>query len=392
MNKIVNTKKSAQARDGKVKILRGLSKIYYQKTKFELRIVEMVGKLIGQDDLTCNLAMPFAEAIEDTSNCYMTYTYYPKHNKDAMSRLIYRGSGYSDSCIVIQGPIITKNHFTLESVRHYKRIFPDVRIVVSTWRDSPADEIKRIGKEKGVSVVKSEYPEKPGFGNINFQRISALNGVKKAKELGCKYVIKTRSDTRITAEGILEFLRYSIDSFPINENISEQNKRIVFFNCMLFHPYHSSDFFYYGDIDDMIQFFDKELNDKDNMPSIASQIIAEKWTYRKSFEHMGGENEIPIKYFEKILKNGVHCDLNEWWEILGDYIVALPISWLRPIWYKYDYNHEESNLTFSYRRKIFGGRDINITVVDYAMWNDMVQHSFSLNPRDYEYIIDRFWG
>lgn len=386
-----NNDRIAKRREKKVNAMRFMAAIYRKRTKLELKSIAFIGHRIGQEDLTCNLSMPFSEAIEATSNCYMTYTYYPKYNDGAMNRLIYKCSEYENMAIIIQGPLVCKNHFTLESVRHYERMFPGIKVIVSTWKDAPTWELELIENEKDAIVVQSEYPSNPGFGNINLQSISSLAGVKKAKEIGIKYVLKTRSDTRVTADGIMEYLRSYVEGIPLEIKTNKQKSRIILFNCLLFHPYHDSGIFFFGFIDDMETFFDKELNPLQPIKHEANMIIAERWTYRKSFEHMGGENEIQIKYFDKILENGVHCDLKEWWETLGDRIVPLPISCLRPIWYKYDYNHEESNLTFSYRRKIFGGRNIDLTVVDWAMWSDLRNHRFTLDPSEYEYILDEFF-
>lgn len=63
-----------------------------------------------------------------------------------------------------------------------------VGLIFSTWK----------GEETNYSlqdtVVLSEKPSNTGIHNLNLQKISTINGLKKAKELGYKYAIKWRSD------------------------------------------------------------------------------------------------------------------------------------------------------------------------------------------------------
>jgi hypothetical protein len=57
------------------------------------------------------------------------YCSYRKRSGSAENLIVHSGmlSNMSDVAIVIQGPLILDNHFTLNTVKLYKRYYPDVR-------------------------------------------------------------------------------------------------------------------------------------------------------------------------------------------------------------------------------------------------------------------------
>src|SRR3989338_3462959 len=66
------------------------------------------------------------------------------------------------TAVVIQGPILKVNDFTLETVRLYKRNFDQSFIIVSTWDDEDQQYLKKI-KDAGAIVVTSAKPENCGL-------------------------------------------------------------------------------------------------------------------------------------------------------------------------------------------------------------------------------------
>ena len=52
----------------------------------------------------------------------------------------------SDCAIIIQGPVITKNKFTLETVKLYLKLHPNAYIILSTWDDTSKEVIELFNK------------------------------------------------------------------------------------------------------------------------------------------------------------------------------------------------------------------------------------------------------
>lgn len=192
--------------------------------------------------------------------CYKNYFYY------------YRGLPiYANGCrlysdqyvlpktaILIQGGILAKHQFTLETVKFYKQIFntPNVLIILSTW----TDEVENLDEfeKHGVTIVTSTKPTNNGRGNINLQIESTREGLKAAKELGCKYVLKTRTDQRLYATNILEMLFNLQKTFPLSNEEKGLKKRLIAlsFNTFKYRIYGVSDMFMFGHIKDMLKYWD----------------------------------------------------------------------------------------------------------------------------------------
>lgn len=88
-----------------------------------------------------------------------------------------------DICIVVQGPT------NLSNVKKIKECWNGFNIIFSTWEGSDTSCY-----DDNDIVLYNEYPPNPGVMNINYQKVSSLNGFLKAKEMGFKRVLKWRSD------------------------------------------------------------------------------------------------------------------------------------------------------------------------------------------------------
>ena len=87
--------------------------------------------------------------------------------------------------IVMQGPIITKGQFTLETLKLYRRRYPSIIIILSTW-DSYPKELTDLFLKENIQVVKNEIPENRGVSNINLQIKSTREVLKEAKNFGAE--------------------------------------------------------------------------------------------------------------------------------------------------------------------------------------------------------------
>lgn len=157
-----------------------------------------------------------------------------------------------DVAIVMQGAI--KNGFTYETLKAYRKFFPQAPIVLSTWTDENDTIIKKI-ESLGIEVVRSECPEVVEVGNhINYQIKSSLEGIKKIEQYGVKYVLKTRTDHRISRPTSLSALKSLLSAFPLKGNYGCMQKRLVFIGGFLsarYMPFHICDQLNFGTVNDM---------------------------------------------------------------------------------------------------------------------------------------------
>lgn len=168
--------------------------------------------------------------------------------------------------IMMQGPLKLEEHFTLETLKIYKRTFPNCPIVLSTWKTENAEEIEKI-KALSVYVLQNDSPETKGLWNVNYQILSTQKGLQYAKDLGAEYVIKTRTDQRFYETNIPEFLFNILKKFPVYDD-KKQKARLVTLsmNTFKYRLYDISDMFLFGHIDDVIKFWSCDFEERTEFP------------------------------------------------------------------------------------------------------------------------------
>jgi hypothetical protein len=136
-------------------------------------------------------------------------------------------------CVVVQGPTYS------QWITKVKESWVGYQVIFSTW-DS-AD--KSLYDESDI-VIYNPHPALAGIKNLNYQKVSTINGVIKAKELGWDRVLKVRSDfSTTTADGLFKLF----DKTKLNLH-------------GYWHLGYISDFFMEGEVDDILKLFDVCIN------------------------------------------------------------------------------------------------------------------------------------
>ena len=137
-------------------------------------------------------------------------------------------------CVVVQGPTYS------QWITKVKESWIGYQVIYSTW-----DNADKSLYDTSDIVIYNPIPSKAGVKNLNLQKISTINGFKKAKELGWERALKVRSDmTTTTADGFF--------------NLFDKSK-------LNFHAWWGSyitDFYMEGEIDDIITLFETESIDR----------------------------------------------------------------------------------------------------------------------------------
>lgn len=185
----------------------------------------------------------------------------------------------SDVAIVIQGPLKHEDDFTLETIKLYRKYYPKTPIIVSTWDTELEPDLELINAECGENgVVISHF--RSGDCSHNYQRASALAGVQKAQESGCRYILKTRTDQRIYAPNVLSFLVKLWNDFPLHIKCGAKGRLIAcgmstFSNRL----YNISDMFVFGQTEDIVRYFSCP-EDKRDFSQIRKPIPDDYPTYK----------------------------------------------------------------------------------------------------------------
>jgi hypothetical protein len=166
------------------------------------------------------------------------------------------GKYQSEWCILLQGPIITKNSFTLQTILLYRFVYPNAKIILSTWKD----EAKKLDKNKlndlKVDVLLNTKPDNVGISNINLQLVSTIAGINFASDQGVKYVLKTRTDQRVCKSlDFLGHMRNLQTNFPISNDKMENRLIVASTNSFKSRLYGVTDMYMFGSISDMKLFW-----------------------------------------------------------------------------------------------------------------------------------------
>jgi hypothetical protein len=179
-----------------------------------------------------------------------------------------------DICFVIVG-LLNEERYVNELINSYKNI--QTTKILSTWTTENPDFLKRLENEAGFTIIYNEHPlmnnKHPTLQlSTNFQIRTVSNGLKKAKELGFKYVMKFRTDLICNNIPLLfDTIKHLFENkicvlARIEEKHSPKKNFIDQFVC--------------GPIDDMMKMYGKEIENINN---------SSNWP----------EDQLQANYFEK---------------------------------------------------------------------------------------------
>jgi hypothetical protein len=168
---------------------------------------------------------------------------------------------FSDVAIILQGPITRDSSFLLRSVQHYLSLYPNLTIVVSSWRDScfedfiNACEFLPIDQRRRLHFLSNEKPVNHGIANVNLQIVSTLNALKLIEQLGKRFTIKSRVDQVLSCHLSISILKQKFYDSSLRDT---QKSKIVIGNrnTFLFRPYSFSDMLQFSETDTLIEFWD----------------------------------------------------------------------------------------------------------------------------------------
>ena len=160
----------------------------------------------------------------------------------------------SDTAIVIQGPIVYDNNYTADTLKFYRKIYPNAPIVVSTWRGEATDEFRVACRKNSVALLENVPPDFAGPFNVNMQLESSLQGVKFIREnTDAKFVLKTRCDQRINKPDFLTWFHNLILTFPPFGD--KLRGRIILTEAVKWQPFRTADFLAFGYVEDIVKLY-----------------------------------------------------------------------------------------------------------------------------------------
>lgn len=273
----------------------------------------------------------FVDGVQDATSSYLTYHLRPKYATSIQTQT-KQTKHLPLLAIVMQGPIITIDDFTLNTFKLYKYNFPNTLLILSTWNDQPSSILHQF-EHLGVQVVINSKPDYSGISNINLQIVSSKAGIERARNMGAEYALKTRTDQRMYAPNIAEFLYNTTQHFPVRGDFKKQQMRIVgcCLNTFKHRMYGLSDMFIYGHIEDMWLYWNVELDQR----VFTADEIKEAGVSLESFARWRAcEVYLATEFLTKIGRD-LNWTLEDSWAAFSDNFCVIDSSHLDLFWNKY---------------------------------------------------------
>lgn len=286
---------------------------------------------------------------------FVTYTFRPCKSSQIYPLQISQ-KAHPKTVVILQGPVRVQDNFTCETVKFYRNNMPQAEIVVSTWSDTPEDQVELI-KEAGAKVILSDVPEHNGLGNINYQVVSTRKGLEYAKNIGAKYVLKTRTDQRLALPFLLEYFFSLLQTFPLGKEFDylDQKERIIAAQgttgSTMFVPYFISDFYFFGRTEDISAYFDYELQkiqmNAEERIKYLKKIRKDDSVYE---QHCTWAPEIKLakNYVSAKGKFPIEDTVKAYWEFVKSNLIIVSHEDVQLFWPKYDHRKLDNLIYYDY--------------------------------------------
>lgn len=174
-------------------------------------------------------------------------------------------------------------------------------VIISTWEE----ESKKIPDGDFITVL-SKKPEIAGYSNRNYQRYSTAKGIAKAKELGCDYVLKWRTDMLPTKLNIDQLIKWA--NVDLHDKLPSRIVTCTFRNLTVREDWFSSipDLFAFGHIELMEMLWGDNEFDYSKMMNPPKQMIADEgddWLLRNEISgYWCAESELYAIFKDRLQK------------------------------------------------------------------------------------------
>lgn len=266
----------------------------------------------------------------ESANYYMNLIVRPR--KTEKNHRPKYNTSLHDVGILIQGPL-DNIEFVLETVRLYRRYYPNAVIIVSSWLEYKAKYKFKIVSAGAIPCF-SKKPENYGQLNVNLQIVSTRIGLKIIKRLRCVYALKSRTDQRFYNPNTIEYLCWLITVFkPRYSELQLGRILIPGFNTTRYRYGSFSDMLQFGFIEDLTSYWSLHLDSSTgDLRERAKRAAVYTLEYSAKLEIT--ESYIGRKYM-KFLRLDNFPDLSAYWNCIRDCFIVFDHTTIDLYWHKY---------------------------------------------------------
>lgn len=327
------------------------------------------------------------------SRCPRQYVFGKVYSKTFEKQNLEPIFGYENVGVVFQGPYVTDDRFTLNSILLIRKVYPNIHVVLSTWINSiPIDDRERLADLNCHVIENSSLPSEDmghyrKVGHLNSQLFSSLEGLQYLKTMNVTYALKIRTDLRIHLREFIPYFVNLLNLYKCDTNRLEKRLLTVCFsNNLVYCPFHMSDFIWFGHIKDMLKLYsipNRVINSNlkkliDDRSYIRNQALWFNKLLNKSYERniFQGQNTAALdydfyyyyheeayivhKFYESLNLTRKRSEIDNYWDFVRKCIIIVDESILDVYWTKYGY-------TLNQRGKLDSHGILNS-----AVWSDIL--------------------
>ena len=279
-----------------------------------------------------------------TGKAFWNYRLYSKYQKDTTAGGALDFINEKSFAIVMQGPVVEDSNFTVETLKIYRRNFPQSILILSTW--DITDDVWKTLEQINVHIIKNEKSENFGISNVNLQIVTSRAGLLAAQELGAEYVLKTRTDQRIYHPSLDAYLFSLMEAFPLSDKIPKQRNRLIgiSLNTFKYRMYGVSDMFLFGHIKDMVFYWAIPLDER-------RDTQAERQKAGRTWRQFAMWRVCEVYFCTEYIKK-LGCKLSyslaDSYRVFADHFLIIDQDAIRLYWHKYTLNADRYSALGSY--------------------------------------------
>lgn len=256
--------------------------------------------------------------------------------------------------LLLQGPIINFD-YVLTSLKYYISSNSYKRIVISTWvNELSILQKNELNKLELIDLVENIKPVYYGISNINLQILSTQNGLKYIQcNFPNSYVLKSRTDQRLLNVSINIYLKTLLSIYKISDPILKNRIVICNYNTYKYRIYSISDMFMFGDIFDLLLYWNVSLDHR----SITLKDIQKPRTLKSWSKLNLAEVYLATNFFSQINYN-YNWTIADYWKILDKFFIVIDDNSIGLEWNKYTLNNKNGTLNqFNLRERFYNFSD-----------------------------------
>lgn len=250
----------------------------------------------------------------------------------------------SNSSIIIQGPILKKNNFTINTINLYIKNCKS-SIILSTWKNELTDKEILDLKKRGVKIIINDPPNFTGPKNINFQLKSTFEALRFSLKNRDKFTIKTRTDCRVYLKDFDKNLLRFYYFFKKKNNALRLGSTSLTRERRLFGI---SDILMFGPTKELLNYFPKSYSKEDfkTFEKFLKNLKTKDKKFLRDSYMCIPENFLCFNYLKKNINKSIKYDEKNYKRSLKNNFIIIDNSAIDFFWFKY--NHQ-----FEYRDKEF---------------------------------------